>query len=380
MDDPRPLGALSTKDFLRDYWQQRPLVVRGAFAGVPPGLTPEELAGLACEPDVESRIVAERADELRWHLRHGPFSEDDFQTLPDRDWTVLVQDVDKHLPGLQSFLAPFRFLPDWRIDDLMVSYAAPGGSVGPHVDRYDVFLIQALGSREWRIGEAGSGEPRPHPSLDLVRDFEPVQSWMLEPGDMLYLPPGVPHHGIALDACMTYSVGFRAPSLREVAMAYCERLLERLGDKLYTDPTLSPAKEPADIGEAVRLTLHDQLQAVLDAAPELLDEAFAQVVSEPKPAFAERPIGTELAVDGVPSMLAAGVRLHPWSRHALLPHPEGARLYADGQGYDVSPSDLPWLRRLLRDHRLAAGSVPDLQDNLLLRQLLAAGAVEPCGD
>ena len=376
MDDRRPLGTVSAENFLRDYWQQRPLLVRGAFAGVPPGLTPEELAGLACEPDVESRIVEERADELRWHLRHGPFSEDEFQALPESGWTVLVQDVDKHLPGLQSFFAPFRFLPDWRIDDLMVSYAAPGGSVGPHVDRYDVFLIQALGSREWRIAETGSGEPRPHPSLDLVGDFEPAQSWVLEPGDMLYLPPGVPHHGIALDACMTYSVGFRAPSLREVAMAYFERLLERLGDELYADPALSPATEPADIGEAVRLALHEQLQAVLGSEPALLDEAFAQVVSEPKPIFAERPITSELPVDGVPSMLGACVRLHPWSRHALLPRPEGARLFADGQGYDVSPSDLPWLRQLLRDRRLAADSVPDLQDNRLLRQLLAAGAVE----
>ncbi len=379
MDDTT-LGALSTEDFLRDYWQQRPLLVRGAFAGVPPGLTPEELAGLACEPDVESRIVEEHADQLRWHLRHGPFSEDEFQALPDSAWTLLVQDVDKHLPGLQSFLRPFRFLPDWRIDDLMVSYAAPGGSVGPHVDRYDVFLIQSLGSREWRIGEKGAGDPLPHPALDLVSDFEPAQSWVLEPGDMLYLPPGVPHHGIALDPCMTYSVGFRAPSLREVAMAYCERLLERLGDELYTDPPLVPATEPADISEAVRLTVRDQLQAVLDSDPGLLEEAFAQVVSEPKPAFAERPNANALPVDGVPSMLGAGVRLHPWSRHALIPRPEGVRLYADGQGYDVSPSDLPWLRQLLRERRLAAGSTPDLQENLLLRQLLAAGALERDGD
>ncbi|HKE48550.1 MAG TPA: cupin domain-containing protein, partial [Rhodanobacteraceae bacterium] len=195
--------------FLREFWQKKPLLIRGAVADFRDPLTPDDLAGLACEPSALSRIVIHEARRDRWTLRTGPFDPADFARLPKRDWTLLVQDVDKWDADVAALLPRFSFLPAWRIDDVMVSYAVDGGSVGAHVDHYDVFLLQGLGRRDWRI----STDPRaPKATRDdaeikLLRTFEPTHAWTLEPGDMLYLPPGVPHHGVADGECLTYSVG-----------------------------------------------------------------------------------------------------------------------------------------------------------------------------
>ncbi|HKJ96105.1 MAG TPA: cupin domain-containing protein, partial [Gammaproteobacteria bacterium] len=193
-----PFGELTPAGFLQRYWQKRPLVVRGALPQLAGIIDPEELAGLACEPDVASRIVRGDGEHEPFTLEHGPFSEQQFRALPERDWTVLVQDVEKHLPEMAGILAPFRFLPDWRIDDLMISYAAPGGSAGPHVDQYDVFLVQASGERHWAVQEAADAIcPVKDSPLRLVANFAPTSEWLLEAGDLLYLPPGIPHHGVA---------------------------------------------------------------------------------------------------------------------------------------------------------------------------------------
>ncbi|HPQ96555.1 MAG TPA: cupin domain-containing protein, partial [Thiolinea sp.] len=226
------LGELAVEDFLRDYWQQQPLLVRQAFPGFELPLSADELAGLACDTDT-ARLVLERGGRHPWELRSGPIAEDAFAGLPETHWTLLVNDCEKMVPELQAIVQPFRFIPDWRIDDLMISYAAPGGSVGPHVDAYDVFLLQAQGRRRWQISSQPCTPDNFIPDLDLrvMQAFSPEQEWVLEPGDLLYLPPGVPHYGVAMGECMTCSIGFRAPSQAE--------LLERLLGHLVEQPALA---------------------------------------------------------------------------------------------------------------------------------------------
>ena len=251
---PQPdvlLGGISTEVFLRDYWQKKPLLIRHAFPDLENPLSPDELAGLALEQEVESRIVLTEG-ATPWELRRGPFTEDDFKALPERDWTLLVQAVDQFVPEVADLMKAFNFLPSWRIDDVMISYAAPGGSVGPHYDNYDVFLLQSHGRRRWMIGQHCDDQSPllTHTDLRILSHFEEQQQWVLEPGDMLYIPPGVAHHGIAEDECMTCSIGFRAPSHPEILLHFTDFLSQYLGDhQRYSDSGMLPATQPAAIDD-----------------------------------------------------------------------------------------------------------------------------------
>ncbi|HEY6893489.1 MAG TPA: cupin domain-containing protein, partial [Rhodanobacteraceae bacterium] len=230
--------------FLRDYWQKKPLLIRGAFADLRAPLTPDDLAGLSCEPSALSRIVVHENKRDRWKLRTGPFDAGDFAKLPKRDWTLLVQDVDKWDADVAALLPHFAFLPRWRIDDIMVSYAVDGGSVGAHVDNYDVFLLQGLGQRRWMISTDPHAPKatRDDADIKLLRAFAPTHAWVLEAGDMLYLPPGVPHHGVAIGECMTYSVGMRAPSRAELLVDFAETFAAEWPEELrFGDPDLAPS-------------------------------------------------------------------------------------------------------------------------------------------
>lgn len=248
--------------FLRDHWQRQPLLVRNPWQGWANPLDPDDLAGLACDSDVESRLIEGTAPALR--LEHGPLDPGRFATLGKHPWTLLVQAVDHHVPQVAALIAPFRFLPNWRIDDIMVSYAVDGGGVGPHFDQYDVFLIQGAGRRRWRIGARCDATTAlaPHDDLRLLASFDPVAEWVLEPGDMLYVPPGVAHDGVAVgDGCMTYSVGFRAPSKADLVETWSDHLLATLDpDDRYGDGgRLAPQDNPGEILPAAL----DRLQAML---------------------------------------------------------------------------------------------------------------------
>jgi len=212
------LGDISPEVFLRDYWQKKPLLIKNAISHFIDPLSPEELAGLACEPDINSRIIIEKDGATPWQVKHGPFVDDDFINTPDTHWTLLVQDVNRVIPELACLLDFFRFVPDWRLDDIMVSYAPEHGSVGPHIDNYDVFLLQGMGRRRWQVntGEVSNDDLIPGLDLRILKSFEAEQEWVLEPGDMLYLPPRVQHYGVALEDCLTYSVGFHAPERSEL--------------------------------------------------------------------------------------------------------------------------------------------------------------------
>lgn len=277
-------GDISIEVFLRDYWQKKPLLIRNAFPDFESPITPDELAGLACETDT-ARIVIEKGGKHAWEVRHGAFDDADFTNLPETHWTLLVNDTDQHLAELKAVMEPFRFIPDWRIDDLMISFAVEGGSVGPHVDEYDVFLIQAQGQRRWQITTQPAKPDNFLAGLDLriMRDFEAEQEWVVNPGDMLYLPPNVPHYGVALNECMTYSVGFRAPSQAE--------MLENLVENLLEDPRLKQRFNDSERecqthpGELTAGDMEHLIDFVVDALPQdtqALQLWLGKYLSQPK--------------------------------------------------------------------------------------------------
>ncbi|NCE87070.1 cupin domain-containing protein [Pseudomonas sp. Q1] len=326
------LGGITAREFLRDYWQKKPLLIRQAIPDFESPIDADELAGLALEEDVESRLVIEHG-ERPWELRRGPFAEDAFSTLPEREWTLLVQAVDQFVPEVAELLEQFRFLPSWRIDDVMISFAAPGGSVGPHFDNYDVFLLQAQGKRNWKIGQMCSSESAllQHADLRILAEFEESAEWVLEPGDMLYLPPRLAHFGIAEDDCMTYSVGFRAPSAAEVLTHFTDFLSQYLTDEeRYTDADAQPVSDPHQIqGDAL-----DRLKSLL--AEHMSDERmlltwFGQFMTEPR--YPELVAGEDLGEDDFINALQDGAILvrNPSARLAWSEVDDDVLLFASGQ-------------------------------------------------
>ena len=221
------LGNITTEEFLRDYWQKKPLVIRGAFSDFEMPFDAGELAGLALETDSPARIILEEGlppENKPWTVKYPPFTDKDFTSTPETHWTFLVNDLERYYPELGNLIEPFRFIPDWRIDDLMVSYAADQGSVGPHVDAYDVFLIQGEGKRRWQVVTDPDypTELLEDSQLAILNSFNHDEEWVLDKGDMLYLPPNMPHHGVAEGECFTFSVGFRAPDTLGLTQSWLE--------------------------------------------------------------------------------------------------------------------------------------------------------------
>jgi 50S ribosomal protein L16 3-hydroxylase len=277
-------GDISVEEFLRDYWQKKPLLIRNAFPDFKSPITQDELAGLACETET-SRIVLEKGGKYPWEVRHGAFDDEDFANLPETHWTLLVNDTDQFLPELKAVMEPFRFIPDWRIDDLMISFAVEGGSVGPHVDEYDVFLIQAQGQRRWQITTQPALPDNFLPDLELriMKDFQPEQEWVVNPGDMLYLPPNVPHYGVALNECMTYSVGFRSPSQADMLEKLMEDLLEepRLKQR-FSDPERQLQTNPGELSTADMDRLVDFVVNALPQDEQSLQRWLGKYLTIPK--------------------------------------------------------------------------------------------------
>lgn len=341
-----PLG-MPAERFLRDYWHKRPLLIRNAFPGFETPVQPEDLAGLACEEGVLARMISLDRASGAWDVRTGPFQEEDFPGLPDHDWTLLVQDVDKWDPEIRALLDAFDFLPRWRMDDIMISFAAPGGSVGAHIDQYDVFLLQGLGHRRWMIDTA----PNPDQTyldnvpLRLLRHFAPTHDWVLAPGDMLYIPPGVPHHGVAEDACMTISVGLRAPSSAELLGDFVDTLICDADEAVrYADPDLAPAKDPCEIDAAAMGRAIEALNKLRMHDPERLGDWFGRFISlyrsagmplDPDPPRSRIEVEFDLQQGAV-------LARHPWTRTAWRrdgADKRRARLYIGGQAHDLALAD-----------------------------------------
>jgi 50S ribosomal protein L16 3-hydroxylase len=277
----RLLAGMTARAFLARHWQKRPLLVRAAIAQFRGLLSPHELMLLACRDDAQARVVVR--DGHAWRVHHGPFKPAFFRRLGGQRWTLLVQEVNHFLPAAQALLARFRFVPDARLDDLMVSYAPPGGGVGPHVDSYDVFLLQGLGRRRWRVSAQRDLTLVQGAPLKLLARFRATREWVLAPGDLLYLPPRCAHDGVALDECMTYSIGFRAPVWEELGSAFLDHLQDRLELKgLYADPGLEPARHPARIGADLLRQAQAQLARIRWSRGDVL-RFLGGWLTEPKP-------------------------------------------------------------------------------------------------
>lgn len=341
------MHGFDAKQFLATTWQQHPLLLPGAFPQFENPISADELAGLALEAEVESRLIIYQRQTDQYLLENGPFDETRFAQLPQRDWTLLVQAVDQWSPDVAQLIEPFRhFLPDWRIDDVMVSYATQGGGVGPHYDHYDVFLVQGSGRRRWRIGPKADAQTilKSGSALRQMRDFPVSAEYLLEPGDILYVPPGWGHWGEAEDDdCMTYSVGFRAPDQAELIAHWAEQVLSECSPfDRYTDPPLAPGNAPYWLTEtAVEHARQLMLERLQDKAA--FNRWLGQWLSEPKYPEQLLPAEHTLRPEQLQHYLATGGRLerNPGSRWLLQQTANGYQLCVDGACFPLSASALP---------------------------------------
>lgn len=381
---PSILGGISVEEFLREYWQKKPLLIRQAFPGFSSPIDGDELAGLALENEVESRIVIEHG-ETPWQLLRGPFTEETFAALPETNWTLLVQAVDQFVPDAAEYLYDFDFLPRWRFDDLMISYATAGGGVGPHYDNYDVFLLQAEGRREWKIGQfCDSSSPlQDHPDLRILKEFHTTETWVLEPGDMLYLPPRVAHWGTAVDNCMTWSIGYRAPSTADVLVSCTDFAACFLTEEeRYSDAQLSPISNPYEIRQEdlqrLRTLISEQL------TDDLLLTWFGQHVTEAKyPEFLQ---GSDISPDALLEQLEQGLLIgkHPSARFAWsaldCPVSPGIILFSSGSSRAFAQPLVEFIKLICDSDCLHLDNLENWLNNdeaiQLLCELIKQGSLE----
>ena len=310
------------------------------FPGWRDPVSRDELAGLSCEEDVESRLVMERGGSKPWQVIHGPQKAARLRKLPRSHWTLLVQGVDRLIPGVAALLEPFRFIPDWRVDDVMISFAPRGGTVGPHIDSYDVFLIQGQGRRRWRIDSKAPKQWRPGLDLRVLKQFHAKEDWILEPGDMLYLPPNLAHYGVALEECLTYSIGFRSPSAMELLSAAQERLTRAgIADERYRDPGLRMARHAGEIPRAAISDLRRLLEGSLNRlGNDDFDIMVGELLTEPKDSVT---LEQQRAISGafIRSRLKKGFHLVrvPGARIGFLRQGTTTAFFANGRRYSLSP-------------------------------------------
>jgi len=341
------LGGLSPQTFMRRHWQKKPLLIRQAIPGFKPLLDRAELFDLAEQEDVHSRLVVQPSADGRqkWRFRHGPFPRKSLPALKQPGWTLLVQGVDLLDDAVHALMNQFRFVPDARLDDLMISYASDGGGVGPHFDSYDVFLLQAHGQRRWRIGRQKDLRLQPNMPLKILAQFEPEMEFVLDPGDMLYLPPRYAHDGIAVGECMTYSVGFRAPNRGELAGELLQRLAEdaheAVGTALYGDPKQCPATNAGEIPDAL---VEFASEAVADALEDPL--AMRRVLGE----YLTEPKGHVSFEAGAQPVSGAALTLDRRTRMMY----DAQHVFVNGESFLASGRDAQLMRQLADQKYLGA--------------------------
>ncbi len=353
MDTTAPLpllGGLSPAQFMRRHWQKKPLLVRQAVPGISPPIDRSALFDLAGGEGVECRLLTRFDGD--WRLRHGPFARRALPPLKKPDWTLLVQGLDLHWPAAHALLQAFRFVPDARLDDVMVSWASDGGGVGPHLDSYDVFLLQVQGKRRWRIGPVADRCLMPGLPVRILANFQPTEEWLLEPGDMLYLPPLWGHDGVAKGECMTCSVGFRAAAASTLTQELLHQIADGLeppeaGDTLYRDAgqaaTSTPGRMPAGLRQFAATALQRALRD-----PRALDHALGQLMSEPKP-----QVWFEA---GGPLEAGSGLVLDRRSRMLYDDH----HVFINGEAFVASGRDAKLMQRLADHRQLLASDVARL--------------------
>jgi 50S ribosomal protein L16 3-hydroxylase len=348
------LGGLTPAQFMRRHWHKKPLLVRQAIPGFQAPVPRADLFDLAGQEGVESRLV----QQLRgaWKLRQGPFARRALPSLKQPDWTLLVQGVDLHDAGVHALMQQFRFVPEARLDDLMISYASDGGGVGPHFDSYDVFLLQAHGKRRWRIGRQKDLTLKEGIPLKVLAQFEPEEEFVLEPGDMLYLPPRYAHDGIAEGECMTYSIGFRAPARAELANELLVRLTDEAqeGDVpvLYRDPRQEAVEQPAAIPASLQDFAREALAKAL-AEPLALERALGEYLTEPKPNVWFDPDASGAMIESV--VLDRRTRMMYDAHHVFI----------NGESYRAGGRDATLMRRLADQRRLSGREMARASDDAL---------------
>jgi len=367
MDTTQPLtllGGISPERFMRQYWQKKPLLIRQAVPSMRPLLARAALFALAGQDDVESRLITRASKGGTWRLRHGPFARTAIPKLSQPGWTLLVQGLDLHLDAAHALLEQFAFVPRARLDDLMVSFATDGGGVGPHFDSYDVFLLQAQGQRRWRIGRQKDLTLQPDVPLKILRDFQPEQEWVLEPGDMLYLPPRYAHDGVAQGECMTYSIGFRAPAQGEWAQDLLQRLADVAGDATglrYADRDQAATAHPGAIPAAQQAFARRALEKVF-SDPFAFERSVGESLTEPKANVFFTPtaasLGGSIALDRRTRMLYD-------ERH----------LFINGEAYRAGGKDFSLLKDLANLRNLSERQIKGLsaQARSLLQEWLEMG-------
>lgn len=338
---PNPLGELSPEEFLKNYWQKKPLVIRQAFPDFESPITAEELAGLSCEQDVNSRIVLEHGEDHPWQAIYGPMDDGVFARMPETHWTLLVNDVEKLLPELAWIVDQFRFIPEWYLDDLMISYAPEGGSVGPHMDLYDVFILQAQGHRRWQINTQSVADDNQvaETNLRIQKDFLVEQEWLMEPGDIIYIPPGVSHHGVASDDCLSFSIGFKASSHADLVNDFIGYITRELSPKLtFQYNNLKLQQNSAEITDSALDNVREIFNQYLKPDNPELKRWFGRYSSDNRTDLQQPHEDKIENIKQLKKYIENGDRLirHPASRFAFTQNNSEAILFIDGEDYDVS--------------------------------------------
>jgi 50S ribosomal protein L16 3-hydroxylase len=354
------LGGLTPEEFLQDYWQKKPLLIRGALTDVGPHVDFKCLSELAMQEDVESRLIENRNG--KWHLERGPFRPARFRKLGETDWTILVQNVNHHLPHIDKILWQFDFIPFSRLDDLMISYAPPGGTVGPHFDSYDVFLLQVGGRKHWQISSQADDDFIPDAPIRVLQDFRVEEEFVLEHGDMLYLPPKCAHYGVALEPGMTYSIGFRAAPTQELATQFLVYMQDRIClEGRYADPELQRQPDPARISDEM-VDKVSQMLSQISWDKQIVSDFLGHYLTEPKPhVFYDAP-DDELDEDEFATELAkAGIEL---DRKSLILF-RNEMFYCNGELLEIEPDDVAVWQQFANQRRLSATDIrPSLLDQL----------------
>jgi len=367
---PSILGDISTEDFLANYWQKKPLVVRNAFPDFEMPFTAEELAGLTLDTDAPARMIIEHGlppENKPWQVKLAPFEEKDFTTLPDSHCTFLVNDLERYIPELGNLMEPFRFIPDWRIDDLMVSYAEDQGTVGPHTDDYDVFLIQGEGKRRWKVitREDFPKELIPDLPIALLKEFEADEEWVLKPGDMLYLPPNMPHYGIAEGACFTFSVGFQAPRTVDLVQNWLETFTkDNQFSARFTD---QDRQIQSNSGEITQTDLNKLSSLMLDTIEEQktgINIFLGKYLTESK---GEIPPDNHESVHGYHK--DQNYERESWLRLAYIENKNSVEFFADGHHVSLSKEYLNEVQELCENYYYSSESLQSLMKNTQFNEL-----------
>jgi 50S ribosomal protein L16 3-hydroxylase len=371
-DEVTPLlGKLTPRQFMRRYWQKKPLLIRQAIPDITAPLTRDELFELADLDDVESRLITHFRNT--WNLEHGPFAPDELPSVKKREWTLLVQGLNLHDDRAHALMNRFRFIPDARLDDLMISYATDGGGVGAHFDSYDVFLLQVQGKRRWRIGAQRDLSLKPGLPLKVLQNFEPEHEWVLEPGDMLYLPPHIAHDGLAEGECMTCSIGFRAPSTHELTAQFLYHLAEQAGDATsakanarYRDPEQTPVEKPAVL-PALLVERVGAILATIDWNEKDIAAFLGSYLSEPKSNVVfdppDRALNEQKFVERVKK---TGLRL---DRKTNLLY-DASSYFVNGEAAKLTASMKKWLPEFADTRRFEAKRFVTLTDDSAMTSLL----------